>query len=117
VQWQVSTDGGAVFRDLSGATNTTLSFVTDLTQNGNQYRAIFKGSCNIATAAATLNVGPPIITAHPISRTVCAGTFLNFSVTVKGGGLSYQWRKDGIPLSDGGSTFGTNTPVLSTSPG
>ena len=40
VQWQVSTDGGATFTNLSGATSTTLSFTAAQAQSGNKYRAV-----------------------------------------------------------------------------
>src|SRR5213593_1884192 len=57
VQWQVSTDGGVTFSNLSGATSTTLSFTTTLSQNGNKYRAVFTNSAGSATTtAATLTV-------------------------------------------------------------
>jgi len=61
VQWQVSTGGGA-FSNVSGATSTTLSFATALTQNGNRYRAVFTNSVGPATTTAatlTVNAGPP----------------------------------------------------------
>jgi hypothetical protein len=59
VQWQVSTDGGATFSIILGATSTTLSFTTALSQNGNQYRAVFTNSAGTATTtAATLTVNP-----------------------------------------------------------
>jgi hypothetical protein len=62
VQWQVSTDGGATFSNVSGATSTTLSFTTASSQNGNRYRAVFTNSAGTAmTTAATLTVNavPP----------------------------------------------------------
>jgi hypothetical protein len=59
VQWQVSTNSGATFSTLPGATSTTLSFTTDSSQNGNQYRAVFTNSAGSATTtAATLTVNP-----------------------------------------------------------
>ncbi len=61
VQWFVSTDGGAVFSLISGATSTTLSFAAQASDNNNQYRATFtNGSGNVNTLAATLstNYGP-----------------------------------------------------------
>jgi Bacterial Ig domain/Immunoglobulin I-set domain len=59
VQWQVSTNGGGTFSSLPGATSTTLSFATDSSQNGNQYRAVFTNSAGSATTtAATLTVNP-----------------------------------------------------------
>ncbi len=59
VQWQVSTNSGATFSILPGATSTTLSFTTASSQNGNQYQAVFTNSAGTATtAAATLTVNP-----------------------------------------------------------
>jgi len=58
VQWQVSTDGGVTFNNLGGATSTTLSFTTAVSQNGNKYRAVFTntaGSVNSTAASLTVN--------------------------------------------------------------
>src|SRR6266542_4731990 len=57
VQWQISTDGGATFNNIAGATSTTLSFTANTTQNGNKFRAVFTNTSNTATTtAATLSV-------------------------------------------------------------
>jgi hypothetical protein len=52
VQWQVSTDSGASFADILGATSTTLTFPTLPTQNGFAYRAVFSNAAGSATSAA-----------------------------------------------------------------
>ena len=64
VQWQVSTNGGASFSDISGATSTTLTVAVSPSVNGNQYRAVFTNPCGSATTtAATLTTcSPPVIT-------------------------------------------------------
>jgi hypothetical protein len=54
VQWQVSTDGGHTFADITGATSTTLTFVTDTSENGYEYRAVFTNSAGTATTTAAL---------------------------------------------------------------
>ena len=55
VQWEVSTDGGTTFSDISGATSTTYSFTATATDAGNQYEAVFTNSVGSATTtAATL---------------------------------------------------------------
>ena len=62
VQWQVSTNGGTSFANVSGATSTTYTFTTSSTQNGYEYEAVFTNSANTATTtAATLTVttAPP----------------------------------------------------------
>jgi hypothetical protein len=60
VQWQVSTDGGATFTNITGNTSaltTTLIFVVNSNQNGYKYRAVFTNSLGTATTtAATLTV-------------------------------------------------------------
>lgn len=56
---------------------------------------------------------PPVITAQPQSRTNNAGTAAVFSLTVEGTEpLSYQWRRDGVLLSDGGNIVGAQGPTL-----
>src|SRR5438309_6566825 len=65
VQWQVSTNGGATFTNIAGATATTLSFTAQVSNNGNQYRAVFTNTVGSATTtAATLTVGQiaPVVT-------------------------------------------------------
>ncbi len=45
VQWQVSADGGKTFNSISGAASTTLTFSTDATQNGYEYRGGLHQQC------------------------------------------------------------------------
>ncbi|TLY46249.1 MAG: hypothetical protein E6K59_01495, partial [Nitrospirae bacterium] len=46
VQWQVSTNGGTIWSDISGATSTTLTVTAPtVAQSGNKYRAVFTNSC------------------------------------------------------------------------
>ncbi|MEZ5426257.1 MAG: choice-of-anchor Q domain-containing protein [Pyrinomonadaceae bacterium] len=57
VQWQVSTDGGANFADIGGATTPILSFTAGSADNGKQYRAVFTNpSGSTASSAAILTV-------------------------------------------------------------
>jgi YDG domain len=69
VQWQVSTDDGANFSNISGAQSTTLSLTKPLVaDSGNQYRAVFTNSCgNATTNAATLTVNPKALTVSGIT--------------------------------------------------
>jgi hypothetical protein len=55
VQWQVSTNGGATFANISGAISTTLAFSPTPSQSGSEFRAVFTNGCSTATtSAATL---------------------------------------------------------------
>ena len=70
VQWQVSTNGGSTWANVSGATSTTLTLTKPLvSQSLNQYRAVFTNDCGgtkTATSnAATLTVNPKAVTVTP----------------------------------------------------
>lgn len=85
VQWQISTNSGASFSNIAGATSTTLSFATTAGQNGNQYRAVFTNKVSTATTTAgLLRVGTaPVITSAG-SVTFTAGTAKTFTITTTG---------------------------------
>ncbi len=88
VQWQVSTDRGVTFNNVSVATSTTLSFATTSSQNGYQYRAVFTNTAGTATTtAATLTVNsptPPTIATQPANQTVSAGQTATFTAAATG---------------------------------
>jgi hypothetical protein len=48
IQWQVSTDGGATFSDIAGATTTTLQITASAGMDDHQYRAVFTNACGTA---------------------------------------------------------------------
>jgi len=106
VQWQRSTDGGATFGNIVGATATTLSFTAQLSDNGNRYRAVFANSQGVATttsATLTVNSIAPAITANPANQTVNAGTTASFTAAANGAPTpTVQWQLS----TDGGVTFG-----------
>jgi hypothetical protein len=118
VQWQVSTNSGSTWTNVSGATSTTYTFTTTTSQSGSQYRAVFTNSAGSATtsaAALTVNaaVTAPSITTQPAGQTVNAGQSVSFTVAATGTApLTYQWQK----LS--GSTWGnigTNSATFTVS--
>lgn len=92
-QWQVSTDGGANFSNISGATNTTLTFTPALAQNSNKYRCVITNACGtINTNVVNLTVADVKITASPANLTICEDAGGSFSVTATGTALTYQWQ-------------------------
>ena len=103
-QWQVSTDGGTNFSNITGATATNYSIVSTLaSQNNYQYRCIVIGQCNTTTSAAailTVNT-PPAITTQPAASTICASQNTSFTVAATGTTLTYQWQVS----TNGCSTF------------
>ena len=58
----------------------------------------------------------PRITVEPLSQDVSAGSEVSFNVTAVGDEpFSYQWRKEGIDLVDGGKVSGATTARLTLS--
>jgi VCBS repeat-containing protein len=106
VQWQVSTDGGATFNDLGGATSTTLTFTTAAADTGKQYRARFTNVCgaNVTTTAATLTVDTPaVVTTNPVSQVICAGAPVTFTAAATSNASDHtvQWQVS----TNGGGTW------------
>ena len=77
-QWQVSTDGGATWTNITGATAATYSFTAVAGDNGNRFRANVTSACpqvatsNSATLTITTFSAGGNIT--PASSNACAGT-------------------------------------------
>lgn len=66
-----------------------------------------------SSPAIVIVTSPPGISSQPSSRTVLAGQTVNFSVTATGTDpLSYQWRKHGSDLSNGGVYSGATNSIL-----
>jgi len=59
VQWQVSTNGGALWTDIPSQTTDMLMFTASISENGNMYRSIYTNSEGADTSyEATLFVNP-----------------------------------------------------------
>ena len=75
-------------------------------------------TCAGTSKTFTLTVNPlTAITTQPVARTVCAGSGATFSVGASGTGLTYQWRKDGSPISGATSSTLNLTAIASTDAG
>jgi photosystem II stability/assembly factor-like uncharacterized protein len=102
VQWQLSTNGGATWNNISGATNTTLTLNSvQVAQNGSEYRAVFTNAAGTATtSAATLTVlFAPIVQANPSDVAVTVGQNASFTATaIANPAASVQWQ---VSLDDG----------------
>src|SRR5262249_29734890 len=58
----------------------------------------------------------PLSVSAPTSLALCAGSDAQFSVVAQGQPtLTYQWRKDTTPLSNGGRVSGADTDTLAIS--
>lgn len=124
LQWQLSTDSGVNWTDLanagvySGVNTTTLSLTNvTLSLNGNRYRIVATNTAGVATsngASLTVSTTPPPptggaeILTQPVSQLATVGGSVTFSVLATGSPApSYQWRRNGAPIS--GATNSTLT--------
>ncbi len=111
IQWQVSSDGGLTFTNITGATLSRLT-LTNLTaaQDGNRYRAVFTNPVGqVSTPAATLTVThAPIIMLQPTTRTIIAGNPVTFTAAAMSDPQpTIFWQSS----TDKGKTF---TPIAGT---
>jgi hypothetical protein len=96
-QWQVSTNGGSTYTNISGAVSSAYAIASAaVTLSGNLYRCVLTNSCG-ATAtsdAALLSVsGVTSVTASPQDLSVCEGSAATFQITAAGASLTYQWQR------------------------
>jgi len=96
VQWQLSTNSGSTWSNISGATAASYS-ITNVTasQSGSEYRAVFTNTAGTATTnAATLTVNvAPSITTQPANQTVNAGQTATFTAAASGSPTpTVQWQ-------------------------
>jgi hypothetical protein len=114
VQWQLSTNNGSTWGNITGATSTSYTISSTTTsQNGYRYRAVFTNSVGSATtASATLTVQyAPAVTTNPKSTTVNAGQSVTFTAAASGNPTpSVQWQGS----TDGGSTWSNISGATST---
>jgi hypothetical protein len=104
-QWQVSTNGGSTYTNISGAVSSSYAIVSAaVTLSGNLYRCVLTNDCGATatTNAALLSVsGVTAVTASPQDLSVCEGSSATFQVTAAGASLTYQWQRS----TDGGSSW------------
>ena len=105
VQWQISTNGGTSWTNITGATSTSYTTGALTTANdGTQYRATFlnsQGSVVTSSAVVRVNQAPVMVT-QPASVTVNTGGTASFTATATGTpSPTVQWQKS----TNGGSTW------------
>jgi alpha-tubulin suppressor-like RCC1 family protein len=105
VQWQESTDGGVTYKNVTGATATTLKLSgISKTMDGYKFHAVFTNSSGTATSeAATLHVeNAPVLQQQPLEQTVLEGQQVEFKTSASGNPApTVQWERS----IDGGKTF------------
>ena len=103
VQWQVSTNNGASFSNIAGATSTSYTVTTTAAMSGYRYQAVFTDFAGLTatTTAATLTVNTaPVVSSNPANATAIVGASASFTAAASGTPApTVQWQV---------STDGTN---------
>jgi hypothetical protein len=104
--------------NVSGATSATLSLTSTTPADAASYTCVTGNTCSgfLTSNAAAITINSvPVITTQPTNKSICTGVATSFSVTATGTALTYQWKKDGVALVDGGAISGAQTATVSLS--
>ncbi|HMK24474.1 MAG TPA: hypothetical protein VK483_00490, partial [Chitinophagaceae bacterium] len=96
-QWQLSTDAGLNYNNITGATSATLNLAAvTFSMNNYYYRCVLTtAGCSVPALsnAAILTVNRlAAITFQPTDATICSGSSHTFCVTAVGTNLVYAWE-------------------------
>ncbi|HYH09858.1 MAG TPA: C25 family cysteine peptidase [Thermoanaerobaculia bacterium] len=114
-QWQVSTNGGGAWSNISGATGANYAFTATNADNGKQYRVIVtRGpSCSVTSNAATLSIGCTDLAVTTNSDTpdpVYAGENITYTQVVSNLGPTSATNPVFTQTTPAGTTFVSMTP-------
>ena len=104
--------------NVSGVSSANLTVGNlSATDSGSYTVVISNSGGNATSSSATLVViSPPTFTSQPSNVTTNAGSSTTFGVVAQGSGsLSFQWLKNGAPLTSGGNISGSTTAALNLS--
>ncbi len=106
-QWQVSTNSGSTWTDISLETTSSLALSgLTIADNAKQYRCALNGGTINSNGALLTVYNPPAIGTQPTNQTICSNaTSGGFSVVATGSNLTYLWEVS----TNGGSTWATVT--------
>ena len=102
-QWQKDSvdlvDGGAAY----GSASNILTLATTAASDAGNYGVVITNAYGSVTSGlASLTVlGAPVITSQPQSQTVRAGSNVVLTVEAMGVPMTYQWRFNGVAITNG----------------
>lgn len=113
--YQWSKDGVAI----NGATNSSLVLSGVQSSGGGNYTVTVNNSLNlpvVSTPAVLVVNSAPVIVTQPQSQTALAGGTVSFSVVASGTPApSYQWRVNGVAITNSGNVSGATSATLTIS--
>ncbi|MFM2145843.1 MAG: hypothetical protein RL732_679, partial [Bacteroidota bacterium] len=107
VQWQVSTNNGGSWNNISGATSATYSFVTASADNGKLFRAVWTNSIGSSisnSAQLTVKTAP----AAPTGSSLLSYCFLPTVADLSANGTSLKW----YGAATGGTALASTTTLV-----
>ena len=105
----LSNDGNIIGAQAAALTVSGISYTDD----GSYTVTVTSPGGSVDSSAATLTATEPIVTGQPAAATVASGSNATFSVTAIGAApFTYQWKKNGSNLADGGNVGGALTSAL-----
>lgn len=96
---------------ISGQGTTTATFSYTSPVNGN-ISVVASNVCGSSAQRKLPVTGTLVITQEPQATNVCQSDNTTLTVVAPGSGISYQWRKDGIDLTDNSDFSGTTSSQL-----
>ena len=98
---------------IPGANDTIYTINSVAASDAGDYSCEVRTPCAFASVVSVdaylvVNTAP-VVTTSPIDAIACAGDNASFSVEAKGGGLNFQWKKNGVAIT------GANTNMLNLS--
>ncbi len=124
-QWQVSTDGGTTYANISNtgiyknATTANLTLTNVIASA--KYKCVITGTCSSVTSnIATLTISTsatPVIASQPADISICKGVTTPLSTNATGTNLVYQWYSNASNSNTGGTLItGATLPIYAASP-
>ena len=105
---------------INGATSASYKITNVMPSHAGSYTVTVNNSAGRATSSAavlTVKLKMPVITIQPTNLTVLKGSSATFTVQANGTDMSYQWYKDGNPISGATKTSYTIDSVSENSVG
>ena len=119
-QWQVSTNSGTSYSNMSGETSSSLTVATSKAMNGYYYRCVVSNSAGSkisSGAKLTVYYKMALNTSYPKNTSVNNASTATFTVSISTAGYpaayTYQWYKNGTSIS-GATAASYTTPTLYT---
>jgi len=118
VQWQVSTNNGSTWSNISGATASTYSFVSVAADNNKRFRAVWTnsaGTANSGSAILTVNTSP--VLSSSLTGTATSGTAFTYTATSATSGTTFSWTRaavTGISNAAGNGTGNVSETLTNT---